>query len=151
MVKLRYKRMKAMERIVCRGHRNITARHRTTFEVTREEHLSLQGDCIIGVGADKGPADLGNNFRKVLCAPGAVLTTRLHCRDYEVEVHSVGSPSLFLDHPTDFVWRTSGFVCGRTIGIRTDAAARDIPREIVDALANGAVLVVELIAECPDS
>jgi hypothetical protein len=150
MVNLRYKRMKATERILCRGHKNITARHRSTFEVTREEHLSMKGDCIIGVGADKGAADLGSNFRKVITSPGAVLTTRLCCGEHEVGIRSVGGPALSLDHPTDLVWRKSGFVCGRTIGIGADFAARDIPREFVAALGNGAVLVVELIVECPD-
>jgi hypothetical protein len=132
MVNLRYKRMKATERILCRGHKNITARHRSTFEVTREEHLSMKGDCIIGVGA------------------GAVLTTRLCCGEHEVGIRSVGGPALSLDHPTDLVWRKSGFVCGRTIGIGADFAARDIPREFVAALGNGAVLVVELIVESPN-
>ena len=143
--------MKATERILCRGHKNITARHRSTFEVTREESLSVQGDCIIGVGADKGAADLGSIFRQVLTSPGAVLTTRLCSGGHTVEIRSKGDPALSLDHPTDLVWRKSGFVCGRTIGIGADSAARDIPREIVTALLNGEVLVVELIVECPDS
>jgi hypothetical protein len=143
--------MKATERIVCRGHKNITARHRTTFEVTREDHLTVQGDCIIGVGADRGAVDLGSEFRKVITSPGAILTTRLRCEIHELEIRSTGDPGISLTHPTDLVWRKSGFTCERTIGIRTGIAARDIPREFVESLANGAVLIVELIAECPDS
>jgi len=143
--------MKATERILCKGHKNITAMHRSTFEVTREEHLSVQGDCIIGVGADKGAADLGGNFRKVLTCPGAVLTTRLCCGGHMVEIRSSGGPAFSLDHPTDLVWRRSGFVCGRTIGTGADFAARDIPRELVAVLGEGEVLVVELVVECPDS
>jgi hypothetical protein len=143
--------MKATERIVCRGHRNITARHRTTFEVTREEHLSINGDCIIGVGADKGASDLSPRFREVLTTPGAILTTRLICGDILVEILSEGDPALLLEHPSDLVWRKSSFVCGRTIGIRADAAAVDIPRDLAAALAGGAGLVVELVAECPDA
>ena len=143
--------MKAIERIVCKGHKNITARHRTTFEVTCEDHLTLHGDCIIGVGADRGAADLGSGFRKVITSPGAVLTTRLRCEGHELEIRSAGDPGLRLTHLTDLVWRKSSFVCARTIGIRTNTAACDIPRDFVESLANGAVLIVELIAECPDS
>lgn len=142
--------MKATERIVCRGHKNITARHRTTFEVTCEDHLTLQGDCIIGVGADRSAADLGSEFRKVITSPCAVLTTRLRCEGHELEIRSTGDPGFSLSHPTDLVWRKSGFVCERTIGIRTDISAREIPRDFVESLVNGAVLIVELIAECPD-
>jgi len=36
----------------CCGHENITARHKNTFEFTKDEELSLNGDCIIGVNAD---------------------------------------------------------------------------------------------------
>jgi hypothetical protein len=143
--------MKATERIVCRGHKNITAGHRTTFEVTCEDHLTLQGDCIIGVGADRSAADLDSRFRKVISSPCAVLTTRLRCEGHELEIRSAGDPGLSLTHPTDLVWRKSSFVCARTIGIRTDIAACDIPRGFVECLMNGAVLIVELIAECPDS
>ncbi|MBP1929703.1 hypothetical protein J2741_002250 [Methanolinea mesophila] len=143
--------MKATERIVCKGHKNITAQHRTTFEVTCEDQLTLQGDCIIGVGADRSAADLGSEFRTVMTSPHSVLTTRLRCEGHELEIRSSGDPGLSLTHPTDLVWRKSEFVCARTIGIRTNAAARDLPRDFVESLANGAVLIVELIAECPDS
>ena len=35
----------------CYGHENITARHKTTLEFTKDEDLSLKGDCIVGVKA----------------------------------------------------------------------------------------------------
>lgn len=34
------------------GHPNITAKHKTTFEFTKDSELTLAGDCIIGVKAD---------------------------------------------------------------------------------------------------
>ena len=49
-----------------------------------------------------------------------------------------------LDHPTDLVWRKSDYVCGRTVGIRSDATARDLPRELIVLLQEGAELVVEM-------
>ena len=36
----------------CCGHENITCRHKTTLEFTKDSELSLKGDCIIGVKAD---------------------------------------------------------------------------------------------------
>ncbi|HIP58595.1 MAG TPA: DUF371 domain-containing protein, partial [Archaeoglobus profundus] len=36
------------EVITAWGHPNITAKHRTTLEITKDEELSIRGDCIIG-------------------------------------------------------------------------------------------------------
>jgi len=34
------------------GHKNITSKHKTTLEFTKDEDLTLKGDCIVGVNAD---------------------------------------------------------------------------------------------------
>ena len=34
------------------GHPNITAKHKTTLEFTKDKELSLRGDCIVGVKSD---------------------------------------------------------------------------------------------------
>ena len=36
----------------CYGHENITCKHKTTLEFTKDSELSLKGDCIAGVKAD---------------------------------------------------------------------------------------------------
>ena len=36
----------------CYGHENITCRHKATLEFTKDNDLSLKGDCIVGVKAD---------------------------------------------------------------------------------------------------
>lgn len=142
--------MEAREIIRCKGHPNIKARHPTTFEVTKEEHLTVAGDCIIGIGADKGAADLSAEFKRVLADERSVLTTTLTAHALSMKVESRGSGAMALDHPTDLVWRKSGFVCGRTVGIFSDYVARTIPRSLVDALQTGAELKVELVAVIPD-
>lgn len=141
--------MEAQETIRCRGHPLVLGTHPTTFEVTREEHLTRNGNCIIGVSADKGCAALSGEFKNVLAHDDAVLVTRLSCAGIEVEVHSRGSAEFTLDHPTDFVWRRSNFVCGRTIGIHSDKVAKTLPEELINALKNEAELVVTLIATRP--
>jgi hypothetical protein len=47
------------------------------------------------------------------------------------------------------VWRKSTFVCGRTIGIRSDRVALTLPREIMEKLAQGKEMTVTLIAMRP--
>ena len=41
-----------MMKFTAYGHPNITARHKTTLEFTKDKELSLRGDCIVGVKAD---------------------------------------------------------------------------------------------------
>jgi uncharacterized protein len=142
--------MKAEETVIARGHPLVKATHPTTFEVTTEETLTMYGDCIIAVGADKGAADLSGRFREVLSHMDASLTTRLVCRDVTVLVHSSGGPGLSLRHQTDLVWRRSSFCCDRTIGTGSDFVARTLPRKLIGYLSDGSELLVEMTAECPD-
>jgi hypothetical protein len=42
----------------CYGHNNVISRHKTTLEFTKDEDLSLKGDCIVGVKADFSLKDI---------------------------------------------------------------------------------------------
>lgn len=141
--------MEAQEIIRCRGHPLVLGTHPTTFEVTRGDHLTRNGNCIIGIGAEKGCAGLSPAFRSVLAHDDAILVTRFVCNGIVAEVRSYGSSQFTLDHPEDMVWRKSSFVCGRTIGIRSDRVALTLPRELMLALAQGKEMVVILTATRP--
>lgn len=135
------------EIIRCHGHKNVLAHHKSTFEITKETDLSLKGDCIIGVCADRGAVDLSEEFKKALQNPKAELETKLLCGGKEYIIHSKGGEGLLLTHETDFVWRKSDFMCSRTIGIASDFAARDLPRELIADLQNGAEMTVILTVQ----
>ncbi len=141
--------MKARDTVRARGHPLIRGTHKTTFEVTRDEALTASGDCIIGIGADKGAADLDPALKAALRDGRAVLTTRLSAGKETIVIRSRGSAALTLDHPADIVWRKSDFTSDRTVGIRSDHAAATLPREFIAALRRGEDLVVELEAEVP--
>ncbi|MCX6689800.1 MAG: DUF371 domain-containing protein [Methanoregula sp.] len=141
--------MEAQEEIRCQGHPLVLGTHPSTFELTREPHLTTNGNCIIGIAADKGCAGLSPAFKRVLAHDDAILITRLACDGIDVEVRSQGSSQFTLDHPTDMVWRRSRFVCGRTMGIRADQVAATLPRELIRALAKGKEMVVTLVATRP--
>src|SRR5512137_2159687 len=141
--------MEVQEIIHCRGHPLVTGNHPKTFEVTRKEHLTKNGNCIIGISADKGCGGLSTVFKEVLANDDAVLTTRLSSGDVTVEVTSHGSSRFILDHPTDMVWRRSSFVCGRTIGILSDHVAADLPKALIVNLIAGKEMTVTLTAMRP--
>ncbi len=142
--------MKARDIVRARGHPLIQGIHPTTFEVTKDETLTLAGDCIVGVAADKGAADLDPGLKALLCDDRALLTTRLTAGGETVVVRSQGSAALTLDHPADLVWRRSDFVSDRTVAVRSDRVAATLPREFIEALRRGEELVVELEAEIPE-
>jgi len=138
--------MEAEERVRCRGHSLVRATHPTTFEVTSEGHLTTQGDCIIGICADRGAAGLSAEFRRVLADDRAILVTRLTAGSHLVEVRGRGSARMTFSHPTDLVWRRSSFVDPRTVAIHCDRTAATLPRDLVRALQEGAELEVVMVA-----
>jgi len=48
------------------GHKNIRSLHQKTIEITTEQDLTLNGDCIIGVGASCGCNDIPEKMKKLL-------------------------------------------------------------------------------------
>jgi hypothetical protein len=117
-----------------RGHENIEATHKTTFEVTKETTLTKQGDCIIAVEASKAAEDLPFEFKEAARKEGAQIIVTIEAGELREVVKAKGSPQLQFMNPTDLVVRKSGYVCGRTLAIRADKAASDFSRELVEKL-----------------
>jgi uncharacterized protein len=120
--------------IAFRGHPMVTALHPRTIEVTTEDHLTVNGDCIIGVGADKGVAGLLSPVRDALRADGSRVKMTLEVGDESFSLSARGNSALPLQSDLDLVIRKSDFICGRTLAIGADAACKDIPRGIVEKL-----------------
>ncbi|MFW6111096.1 MAG: DUF371 domain-containing protein [Thermoproteota archaeon] len=128
--------MEITEVIFAYGHENVQATHETTLEVTEESWLSKSGDCIIAVSADKGMNDLSSRFKDCLRKEKAEMEMVVRVDGIEEVVRASGSSQLILSHPTDMVVRKSSYVCGRTLAIKADKAARDLSRRLVERLKN---------------
>jgi hypothetical protein len=124
------------ETIIAHGHENVAATHRTTFEITKETHLSRDGDCIIAVGANKALDDLSPEFKENLRKDGAKITVLIEVNGVTEIVTAVGNSRLALMHPTDIIVRKSGYVCNRTLAIHADKAANELSRELVNRSRN---------------
>lgn len=124
------------ETIIAHGHENVTATHRTTFEITKETHLSRDGDCIIAVGANKALDDLSPEFKENLRKDGAKITVLIEANGVTEIVTAIGNSRLALMHPTDIIVRKSGYVCNRTLAIHADKAANELSRELVNRSRN---------------
>lgn len=128
--------MKAEEHLTAHGHVNIKSANRTTFEITKEEHLTPRGDCIIAVGANKAAVDLSPEFKQIARMPKAQIKIRIEVNGETETVKAKGHPALAFSHLTDLVVRKSDYICGRTLAIRADKAACDFSRKLVAKLRN---------------
>lgn len=142
---------RAVEHFLASGHPEVTATHRSTFEITAEDHLTPAGSCIIAVRSEKGAADLSPEFKTLMQTPGSSLTTVLTCDDVTVTIISTGSPALSLEHPADLVWRRSSFTCSRTLGTFASHTAATLPRELIDLLRKERSLDITLTVEADPS
>lgn len=128
--------MAVTEVIFANGHENVRSTNRTTFQITKDEHLTRRGDCIIGVGATKAAVDLNPRFREVARTEHTRMVITIEA-DAEVEVvNAWGNTQLSFTHPTDLVVRKSDYVCGRTLAIGADKAAKDLSRKLVEKIRN---------------
>ena len=128
--------MKASETIYARGHENVTSRNRTTLEITKENHLTKRGDCIIALEADKAARDLSPEFKKLAQNRKARITITIEASGEVEVVNAYGSPQLSFTHPTDLVVRKSDYTCSRTLAVHADKAAKDLPRTLIEKLQN---------------
>jgi len=123
--------MKFTETIVAYGHENIQATHKTTFEITKENTLSMKGDCIIAVSANKALADLSREFKENLRKEKAKLTILIEAGEAAEVVNAFGSPRLTLTDRANMVVRKSDYICSRTLAVQADKAACDLSRRLV--------------------
>jgi hypothetical protein len=135
------------EVIRARGHEHVAATHESTFEVTTDDWLTPAGDCIVGIDADRAPADVDDDFVAACRDPGAMITLTLETADVRDEIHARGHPDLTFESDRSAVVRTSTYVDDRTVAVGADAAAADLDRALVAALADGAGLTLTLTVE----
>jgi len=129
------------------GHENVTAEHASTLEVTSDDFLTPAGDCILGIEADTVPADLDDDFVAACQSADATVTATLEAGGHRAVVEGSGHPDLSFENERSHVLRTSDYVDDRTVMVGADAAAGDIDRDLVAALADGVDLTLTLSVE----
>lgn len=127
-----------------RGHLNIRATHKSTIEFTKDEMLSLKGDCIIGVEASFTEEDVQRFIREVsegAGSPRALVRLSIelflnHSTEPKERITAVLNPGF--SHPREMVIRMGDFHSERTLGIRASKAAAHLDRALVKELQNPA-------------
>jgi len=118
------------------GHENIRSLHPKTIEITTESHLTVNGDCIVGVGASSGCNDLPEKMKMLLQNSKSSVDCTIVVKDFSFKVKGRGSDNLTLTNPHDIVIRKSAFTCPRTMATNCSAASDAIPRQMIKVLQN---------------
>jgi len=121
-----------------KGHPNVRATHKTTLEITKENYLTPRGDCIIGVSADKGLADLNQELKQIIRSRNSVILILLvdESGEYDLIVGR-GDPRLELSDDRRIIIRKSAHVSRNTLAINSTKSAADIKRSLIENLRRG--------------
>ena len=136
----------------CHGHENITAKHKTTLEFTKDEDLRLEGDCIVGVRADfqlnkikQFIKKLSNNkititiqtiknFNKKIINNKNTDEDKLK-NDYNKIIEKINAEiNPGFNSNEEMVIRKTEFISERTFAIMADKAAFELNRELISFL-----------------
>ena len=119
------------------GHENITAKHKTTLEFTKDKDLSLKGDCIIGVKAGFSLNQLKKVINKLKTNKIRIIISLKNKKNNKIikeEIIAEVNPDF--DSDREIVIRKSDFRDGRTFAVRADKAVCDLSRDFVNKLKN---------------
>ena len=126
--------MKATDTIIFRGHPLISACHRSTLMFTKEEQITSNGDCIIGVKANKACSELNSKVKQSIKINDSKIEMMISAGNYVTEIMAKGSDKLDLSDKNEMVIRKSEYSSPRTLAICANKAAIDINRELIELL-----------------
>jgi len=116
------------------GHPNVRALHAKTIEITKDEHLTLRGDCIVGVRANKACADLDEALKHRLKSNSVVVKIEVMVGNESFLITGMGDHRLSMLNPNDIVIRRTNFACPRTMSVLCNKASSEVPRNMVERL-----------------
>lgn len=126
--------MTILEEIDIYGHENILCTHTTTIEITKDRHLTKEGNCILGIRASKACYDLNSDLKKKLQKRNKMKIS-INVDDLTDSFYGYGNNGLKLLSEKDMVFRKSDFICERTILINCTKSSSELNRELVKKLS----------------
>lgn len=126
------------------GHENVTSKHKSTFEITKDPEIGLSADCIVGVAMDNSMLEFPDDFKKAIVNPDSEIHVVLDTENGHDEIIGYGHENLTLTHPTDIVCRKSDYTCSRTLMIKANKAACDLDEKLIEDLKNKKAMEVTI-------
>mgnify|MGYP002346185917 CR=1 FL=1 len=119
-----------------KGHPKITAEHRSTLEFTKEDHISGNGDCILGVSSN-------HNIRELNKLSGRLIFV-INVEGIEDTFEATIPKNHKISDEKELIIRTSSFVSSRTYAIGSSKASIDIDRNLIESLIKGKEMKVTI-------
>ena len=119
------------EKITFYGHPNVLATHPRTIEITKDNYLTKEGNCIVGINANKACNDFNPKLRNLIMKDNTPIKFKIIVKNQSFEINGFGNSKLTLSNTHDIVIRTSNFISTRTASIKCNKASIHIPREII--------------------
>ena len=116
------------------GHPNVRSLHPKTIEITKDEHLTPRGDCIIGVRANKACADLDEALKHRLKSNSVLVKIEVMVGNESFLITGMSDHRLSMLNSHDIVIRRSNFACPRTMSVLCNKASSEVPRKMVERL-----------------
>ena len=117
----------------CYGHENITAKHKTTLEFTKDKDLSLKADCIVGVRADFNPSILKRFIKNKINKEIKIIIQTIS-KNKNIQENIIAEFNSGFNDSREIVIRKTDFVSERTFATKANKAAFGLSRNLVGFL-----------------
>ncbi|MBI2208277.1 DUF371 domain-containing protein [Candidatus Woesearchaeota archaeon] len=117
----------------CYGHKNITAKHKTTLEFTKDKDMSLKGDCIIGAGADFKLSEI-KQFIKSSNNKNIAITMQTMSKNKKIQDKIIAEINPGFSSNKEMVIRKTDFISERTFAIKASKVAFELDRDLIGFL-----------------
>lgn len=125
--------MKILDEIVAYGHENVLCTHKSTIEITKDDYLTKNGDCILGINASKACIDLNFNLKEIIKAESKI-KINIKLDDLTDSFYGFGNKKLTLLNKKDIVFRKSDYICDRTVLINCSKSSNELNNKLINKL-----------------
>ena len=122
-----------LDEITARGHPNVLGTHRTTIEITTENFLTTNGNCIIGIMSSKSVNDFNPKLKETI-QNGYKIEIEMIAGPFREKIIGVGHKDLTLSNVVSMVFRLSEFISDRTALIGCSKSSIELDRNFINYL-----------------
>ncbi len=122
-----------LDTITAQGHPNVLGTHRTTIEITQEDFLTTNGNCIIGIMSSKSVSEYSPKLKKAI-QNGNKIEIEMIAGPFREKIIGIGHKDLALSNEISMVFRLSEFISDRTALINCSKSSIELDRNFINYL-----------------